>query len=167
MPLATTCACGKSLRVPESFAGGTVRCPACREWCLVLSAAEQEQREDEAVEFLLAAPSQPALRAEVNGQARPNQRTPLPQHSYRGPRRLKMQWQRKEKSESSTVRAATGPEEDLFGRINPFAIGGILTMVLGLGWFASGHAAGYLFVGPPVLLALGAVAAIKGLCGSE
>lgn len=166
MPLAMTCACGKSLRVPESFAGGKVRCPACRDWCLVLTAADEQRLEDEAVDFLLAEPSRPAPQPAQFGQTRPADRTPLPS-SHRGSRRLKIHWQRKDKVEAPTPRASAAAEDELFGRVNPFAVGGILTMVLGLGWFASGYAAGYLFVAPPVLLALGAVATIKGLCGGE
>jgi hypothetical protein len=78
---------------------------------------------------------------------------------------MKMAWRPKGKTEDTKAQRRTTTEDDGFGHVNAWTLGGILLLVLALAGFATGYAAGYLIVIPAVLLVLGLVAISKGLFG--
>jgi hypothetical protein len=120
--------------------------------------------EDVALDILLAETKTEIPAMPPSGPTLHPGATPLPS-TYRGPRRMKMAWRPKGKTEDAKAHRRTTAEEDGFGHVNALTLGGILLLVLALAGFATGYAAGYLIIIPALLLVLGLVAIGKGLFG--
>jgi hypothetical protein len=64
-------------------------------------------------------------------------------------------------------RTSEGPqvvfEEGWFGSLNAGVLGGVLMMLIAVGWFVAGRAVGITFIYPPILFVLGFIAMIKGM----
>jgi hypothetical protein len=57
--------------------------------------------------------------------------------------------------------------EGWFGSINAGFLGGILMMGFAAVWFLLGLAAGRIFIYPPILFVIGAIAMIRGAVGGD
>jgi hypothetical protein len=163
MPITLTCACGRSLRIKDEFAGRKVRCPECQ---VVLTVPIQEEllADEDAADLLLdgTPPPEPQRREssrelDVPVEDRQVYRAgATPMGAAKPPQPAR----KKEKPSRRAPRVAF--EEGWFGSLNAGIVGGILMMLIAIIWFVVGLAGGVIFFYPPVLLVIGLFAMIKG-----
>lgn len=160
MPIALSCPCGRALRVKDALAGKRIRCPECSQ---VLSVPELDAaREEEAVEALLAddgvSAGPPPKPRDAVPYAVPVEREPY-RPSSEPPRRREKPRERRERRVTF--------EQGWFGSLNAGMIGGLLMMLIAVGWFVAGLAGGIIFFYPPILFVIGFIAMMKGLMGGN
>jgi hypothetical protein len=168
MPIPMTCACGRSLRIKDEFAGRQAKCPACG---VVLTVPRPEAAiEDEALEVLLAEPppDQAPPRAAVRAEPPPPDAGPRPP-AERPPRRKRLRDEPRDvpNVEKKSRTPAVAFEQGWFGSLNAGVAGGLLMMVIAVVWFVLGLMADRIFFYPPILLVIGLVAVVKGLFGGD
>jgi hypothetical protein len=150
MSISIACSCGKKYRVKETLAGKKIRCADCSEPIKVpVQVADNDPEFDE----YGALPS--AADDEENEPALP-------------PRT-----KRRSKSATSDEKSEAQPagrkllKKGWFESTNGGVFGGILMILIAVGWFVAGLAADRIFFYPPVLLIIGIVAVFKGLFNRE
>jgi hypothetical protein len=168
MPIPMTCACGRSLRVKDEFAGRKAKCPGCG--TVLTVPLPEAEREEEALEVLLAEPPPDEAPPRSAVRAEPPPPGPEPRPRAEGPSRRKRL--RDEPRDVPNVEKrrrvpAVAFEEGWFGSVNAGVAGGLLMMVIAVVWFVLGLMADRIFFFPPILLVIGLVAIIKGLFGGE
>jgi hypothetical protein len=182
MSISFTCSCGRSCRVKDAFAGRQVRCPDCRK-VLRVPAAEEEVVEAEAIDVLEEAPDEDQ---DVRIKKREEVRRPRPSREDREEEREREEVRRPRTSREEPEEEEESPrsresrprkkfrkrperqprvafEEGWFGSVNAGAIGGVLMMLIAVGWFVAGLAFDRIFIYPPILFAIGFIAMIKGM----
>ncbi len=150
MPIPVTCACGKSMRVKDTFAGKKARCPACNAVLSIPDPAAEEPIEELPV-------VEPEDRPRVKA---PQLDEPAPYRPGREPRLAGIPAERGRRRAPPVTF-----EPGWFGSINSGMVGGALMMVIAIVWFVVGLFAGYIFFYPPILFVIGLIALIKGLMG--
>jgi hypothetical protein len=166
MPIPMTCACGRSLRIKDEFAGRRAKCPGCG---TVLHVPLPEVNdEEEPLEVLPAeppaaeAPPREAIRAE------PPPPEPAPPRPSSPKRRNPRRDEPRDLPREERKRApAVAFEEGWFGSINSGVVGGLLMIIIAVVWFVLGLMADRIFFYPPILLVIGLIAIIKGLFGGD
>jgi hypothetical protein len=135
----------------------------------VPEAEEENKAEDEVLDVLPTATS----RERFSARQRISGETPQPaqeeQRSRRPARPAPIKKAPRPKRRSGGQRRKLGVvfEEGWFGSLNAGIIGGILMMLIAIVWFTVGLLFGIIFIYPPILLVIGAIALIKGLASLE
>ena len=169
MPILILCACGRSLRVKDEFAGKKVRCPSCSQ-VLTAPRAADEGSDEEALKFLLEespADQPPARSPQVDHSMTADEPPSPPTSPLKSPEPSRYQQEAKPRPK----RPRSSREEDDDSRtsfaVNPAIVTGLLMMVGAAVWFFVGLAAGYIFFYPPILFVFGIVSIIKGFTGQD
>ena len=177
MPAILNCACGKSMEVPDMYAGKRVHCPGCNEAVLVPAAEQSEesaptpqrQRRDEDgySDRLRDVNAQPERSrrdqsdSDANGYG--DRRSRHDQEDRRDIRRLI----RKENDRPNRRLGALSTGGGGFGGVNAGVGGGLAMMGIAVVWFFVALAAGWIFFYPPILFVIGVIAVVKGLANGE
>jgi hypothetical protein len=131
-------------------------------------AAEERDVEKEALDILEEAPDQ---RLQARPPRREESRRPRPIRN--DPEEEEERPRSRESPPAKKVRKRTERqprvafEDGWFGSTNSGVIGGVLMILIAVGWFIAGLAADRIFIYPPILFVIGLVAMVKGIFGAS
>jgi hypothetical protein len=165
MPIPVTCSCGRALRLKDEYAGKRVRCPSCQS-PLSVPTPERDAEEEALAVLLEDSPDKGEQRRGIQSAppARREWREEVTDEPPR-PRVVKVERESRRERRVDRDEPRGALPQGWFENVNAGMVGGLLMMLIAVGWFVGGLAVGLIFFYPPILFVLGLIAFFKGLVG--